>query len=283
MIKAYSARWLLVLLLSLATSALAAQSPSRIVEIGGLAMPGLERTRTLRVYLPPGYDEETARYPVLYLHDGQNLFDAATAYAGEWGVDEAMDQLAEQGFKAIVVGIDNGGELRMRELSPWTNERFGPAEGEAYLRFLVEVVKPLIDQRYRTRAGAADTAIAGSSMGGLASHYAIHARPDVYGRAGILSPSYWYAAAVAEYTRAHMLQPSARLYLYAGAAEGAEMVDGARAMAGLLQALPNGPALTLVIAPGAEHNDAAWRAQFPQMVRWLFELPEPAPQSPRAQ
>lgn len=280
----HPARWLLALLLSVVTVALAAEpSRSRIDQIDGLAMPGLDRTRTLRVYLPPGYDEETARYPVLYLHDGQNLFDAATAFADEWGVDEAMDQLAAQGFKAIVVGIDNGGELRMRELSPWTNERFGPAQGDAYLRFLVEVVKPLIDQRYRTRPGAADTAIAGSSMGGLLSHYAIHARPDVYGRAGILSPSYWYAAEVGDYTRAHRLQPSARLYLYAGAAEGAEMVDGARAMAALLQASQPGPTPTLVITPGAKHNEAAWRAQFPQMVRWLFELPEPAPQSPRAQ
>lgn len=251
----------------------AAEGASRVDLIADVQMPDLARSRTLRVYLPPGYDQSSARYPVLYLQDGQNLYDDATAYAGEWGVDEAMDQLAVQGFSAIVVGIDNGGELRMRELSPWTNPRFGAAEGEAYLSFLVEVVKPLIDQRYRTQPDAAHTAIAGSSMGGLMAHYAIHARPDVYGRAGVLSPSYWFADAVVDYTRAHPLGTSARIYLYAGGKEGAEMVDGARSMAGLLEDQRDGPQLTLVIEADAEHNEAAWRAQFPRMVRWLYELP----------
>ena len=95
-----------------------------------LLIPGLNRQRTLRLYLPPGYATSTKRYPVLYMHDGQNLFDAATAYAGEWGVDETLDALAKsQGLELIVVGIDNGGVNRMTELNAWDNTRFGKGEG----------------------------------------------------------------------------------------------------------------------------------------------------------
>lgn len=239
-----------------------------------LAMPGLNRTRTLRIYLPPSYATSDRRYPVIYMHDGQNLFDDATAFAGEWGVDETMDTLARtHQFEAIVVGVDNGGEKRMNELSPWTNERFGAAEGEQYLAFLVDVVKPYVDQHYRTEPGRDATAIVGSSMGGLESHYAIHARPDVYGKAGLVSPSYWYAPEVDDYTRAHPAPPGTRLYLYAGGKEGAEMTDGARQMQTLLAAQMAAPGdLTLSIAADADHNEAAWRAEFPKIVIWLFGL-----------
>src|SRR6185369_7256568 len=104
------------------------------------------------------------RYPVIYMHDGQNLFDDATSYAGEWGVDETLNELARShGFEAIVVGIDNGQDRRMTELNPWDNPRFGKAEGAAYMSFIVDVVKPYVDARYRTRSDAQSTAIIGSS------------------------------------------------------------------------------------------------------------------------
>ncbi len=157
-------------------------------------MPSLERTRTLRIYLPPSYVTSDRRYPVIYMHDGQNLFDAASSFAGEWGVDETLDALARtHRFEAIVVGIDNGGDKRMNELNAWPHREFGAAEGAQYLAFVVDVVKPHIDQHYRTEPDRGSTAIIGSSMGGLASHYAIQARPDVFGMAGVLSPSYWVA------------------------------------------------------------------------------------------
>lgn len=237
-----------------------------------LAMPGLERTRTLRVYLPPSYASSDQRYPVIYMHDGQNLFDDATSYAGEWGVDEILDELARtHHFEAIVVGVDNGGEKRMNELSPWTNEKFGAAEGEQYLHFLTDVVKPYVDAHFRTRTDAQSTAIFGSSMGGLESHYAIHERPDVYGKAGVFSPSYWFAPAVSAYTQAHGLPASARMYLYVGGKEGAEMTDGAQQMRDLLTA-QHGASLTLNVVADAEHNESAWRADFARALIWLFEL-----------
>lgn len=233
-----------------------------------LAMPGLDRTRTLRIYLPPSYATSDRRYPVIYMHDGQNLFDAATSFAGEWGVDETMDALARtHDFEAIVVGIDNGGDKRMNELSAWPHADFGAAEGAQYLAFLVDVVKPRVDQQYRTEPGPDSTAIIGSSMGGLASHYAIHARPDVFGMAGVLSPSYWVAPQFYDEARAKPLQVDARVYLYAGGKEGAQ---DTRRMHEQLSTTTQSRNLTLSIVDAADHNEAAWRAEFPQVVTWLF-------------
>ena len=270
-----------VLACGLATACSSERAPSagpgvRILE-PALEMPGLDRSRTVRIYLPPGYAGGTDRYRVIYMADGQNLFDDATSYAGEWGVDESMDELARCcGFEAIVVGIDHGGERRMNELSPWPNPGFGVAEGEAYLRFVVEVVKPFIDRTYRTRPGRADTAIIGSSMGGLAAHYALLARPDVFGGAGVLSPSYWFSERAFELAGSAALPPDARVFLYVGGAEGDNMVPDAERMHQLLH--PRlGERVVLEVAPDARHHEAAWRAVFPRVVRWLFPAAEAAP------
>ena len=128
---------LLALVLALACAACTAPPPPRAPSAGrGVAVlptpftiPKLERQRTVRLYLPPSYGQGDKRYPVIYMHDGQNLFDDATSYAGEWGVDETLDQMAaKQGFEAIVIGIDNGAEKRMNELNPWDHSRFGRGE-----------------------------------------------------------------------------------------------------------------------------------------------------------
>jgi predicted alpha/beta superfamily hydrolase len=161
-----------------------------------LIIPGLNRKRQIRLYLPPNYASSGQRYPVLYMHDAQNLFDVATAYAGEWKVDETMNALSKAGkLDLIVVGIDNGQDKRMTELNPWSNAQFGAGEGKEYVEFIVKVVKPLIDRQYRSKPDRINTAIMGSSMGGLISHYAINQYPDVFSKAGIFSPSYWIAGA----------------------------------------------------------------------------------------
>ncbi len=265
---------LLALLCAVSCTPAATPTPSagaRVQVLKPLAMPGLDRSRTLRIYLPPSYASAQRRYPVIYMHDGQNLFDDATAYAGEWGVDESMDALARTyEFEAIVIGIDNGGDKRMNELSPWTNAQYGAAEGKQYLAFVVDVVKPFVDENYRTQPGRETTAIFGSSMGGLASHYAIHERPDVFGKAGVFSPSYWYAPLVSQYTRDRPVPAGTPLYLYAGLKEGAQMSDGASQMDELLRAQKQDVILSVVAE--AEHNEAAWRAEFPKAVIWLFRL-----------
>ncbi len=238
-----------------------------------LRMPGLNRTRTIRVYLPPEYAHTNQRYPVLYMHDAQNLFDAATAYAGEWGVDESLNALAKSHqLEVIVVGIDNGGDRRLTELNPWDNPRFGKAEGREYTDFIVKVVKPAIDKNYRTRPERESTAIMGSSMGGLISHYAINQYPQVFSKAGIFSPAYWVGPQIYSQSAAQNLPADAKLYFYMGGREGAEAVEGMDKMVRQLLQQPM-PQKNIVsrVYPEGNHNEAAWRAEFPQAVLWLFD------------
>ncbi len=281
---------IVVVLLALAALALFARRPesaapvrpasacSHVVILDPLPMPGLERRRAIRLHLPPDYAVSDRRYPVLYLHDGQNLFDDATSYAGEWRVDETLDRLHREGLDVIAVGIDNGGEKRMNELGPWTNVRFGASEGEAYLRFVVDTVKPFIDAHYRTLPDRRHTAILGSSMGGLMSHYALFARPDVFGGAGVLSPSYWFAADVFTFGMDRPPPTDARIWLSIGDREGSGFGDDPvrdvlRMQSTLIGLGERAPHWTCRVVAGAEHNEAAWREMFPDAVRYLFDEP----------
>jgi alpha-glucosidase len=239
-----------------------------------LTMPGLNRERTIRVYLPPGYSASNQRFPVLYMHDGQNLFDEATSFLGEWGVDETLDELAKKrGFKLIVVGIDNGAENRIHELSAWDSAKYGKGEGRQYMAFIVDVVKPYIDRHYRTKPDRTNTAIMGSSLGGLISHYAIYEYPQVFSKAGILSPAYWYAPAVFDFTAARSLSTGAKIYFYAGGKEDENMLPDFNRMTSLVRSQSASEKnLSIRIDPAAAHNEAAWRKEFPQAVSWLFGL-----------
>ena len=234
-------------------------------------IPGIERQRTLRLYLPPGYADSDKRYPVLYMHDGQNLFDDATSYVGEWGVDEALNELAAQGLELIVVGIDHGGEQRFNELTPWLPEEYGKAMGEAYATFEQEDLKPWVDSRYRTLVDRRHTAVMGSSMGGLMSHYLIYRYPHTFGAAGIFSPAYWVAEQpLFDYSLANPLPVDARLYLLMGGEEGDQMVDNFQRMHQLLSDKGAGGTMQVLLDPDGEHNEAFWRGHFSQAVQWLF-------------
>lgn len=247
-------------------------APTRF-ETFALALPALGVDRTVRVYLPPGYASCTdCRYPVVYFMDGQNVFDAATGYAGEWGADEVLDALnAEHGLAAIAVGIDHGGEARMQELSVWENPDFAPAKGEAFLTDLIATVKPAVDARYRTQPAADATTIVGSSMGGLMAHAAVMRHPQVFGRGLVFSPSYWFSTAIAEETERTPLQPGQRVYVYVGGSEGGGMQTDAEAMVARWKAtLPEGAALQFSASAEADHNEAAWRAALPEALCWSF-------------
>lgn len=234
-------------------------------------MPGLERSRQIRVYLPPGYEQGDTRYPVLYMHDGQNLFDDATSYAGEWGVDETLNELAGQkGLELIVVGIDNGEEKRMNELSPWPNLEFGVAEGREYMTFIVDVVKPFVDGSYRTLPDQEHTAIMGSSMGGLISHYAIFEYPQVFSKAGVFSPSYWFSEQVYPFSDVGRLADNARMYLLMGAKEGAAVRHFRRMHMQLADAGLSEEQVISRVVRGGRHNEAFWRAYFGEAVEWLY-------------
>ncbi|WP_313035914.1 alpha/beta hydrolase, partial [Massilia alkalitolerans] len=212
------------------------------------------------------------RYPVLYMHDGQNLFDNATAYAGEWKVDETLDALAREGkLEMIVVGIDNGQEKRMTELNAWDNERIGKGEGREYTDFIVKTVKPMIDKQYRTLPGREHTAIMGSSMGGLASHYALVQYPQVFSKAGVFSPAYWTAQPSFDFVAAKPVPKDARVFLLMGEKEGPQMNADVKRMAEVVKKTGHPATNTVLkIVPGAEHNEAFWAGELREALLWMF-------------
>ncbi|GAB3031063.1 alpha/beta hydrolase [Bowmanella dokdonensis] len=265
-----------VLLLSGCERAEAPRMPSATDNVQVLEqaiwIPGIEQSRTLRIYLPPGYDQTDKHYPVLYMHDGQNLFDDATSYAGEWGVDESLNELAVQGLELIVVGIDHGGEQRVNELTPWLPEEYGEAMGEAYAAFVHADLKPWVDSRYRTLTDRSNTVVMGSSMGGLMSHYLIYRYPQTFGAAGIFSPAYWIAdGSLFDYSLARPLPENARLYLLMGGEEGEQMVGKFQAMSRTLGEKGAAGQMKVLLDPQGEHNEAFWRRHFKTAILWLFE------------
>lgn len=243
----------------------------------------LNRERTVRLYLPPEYADEDKRYPVIYMHDGQNLFDDATSYAGEWGVDETLNRLyRDEGLSLIVVGIDNGHEKRMSELTYWKNDGIDGVEGEQYMNFVVNQVKPYIDKNYRTLAGAEHTAVMGSSMGGLISHYAAFRYPDIFSKVGIFSPSYWVSEEIYPFSTAEKLAANTRLYLLLGGDEGTDTVEEFEKMTQYLsdQGLNENQLKSKIVA-GGDHSEHFWRTEFPEAVLWMFEEHQDHPALPR--
>ena len=239
-------------------------------------MPQLGRSRRIWIYLPPDYQASSKSYPVLYMHDGQNLFDAATAAFGEWEVDETLNALFANGDEGvIVVGIDNGGVHRLDEYSPWVNPNYGGGEGDAYLDFIVETLKPYIDGLYRTKPEAEYTGMMGSSMGGLITLYAALRHPDVFGKAGVFSASFWFADAVYDYAAAATVAPGTRIYMIAGALEGSgqsNQVADMQSMGNiLLEAGMEATQLKMLGHSDGEHKEWYWRREFGPAYEWLFK------------
>ncbi len=251
--------------------------------------PQLGNRRDVLVYLPPSYETVAkARYPVIYMQDGQNLFDETTSFVGEWGVDKTLDRLArERGLETIVVALPNGGEERMAEYSPYPDPDIGGGRGNTYLAFVVETVKPLIDRSFRTFPDRAHTAIAGSSMGGLISLYAFFALPAVFGGVVAMSPSLMFAQqALFSFIRFSPFV-GGRVYFDIG---GREFEPGVRNR--LLQHLYRmrlfavtrrmrdllvkkgyhaGKDMMYVEDPGGIHHEAAWARRLPGAVAFLSQ------------
>ncbi|KAB2865733.1 MAG: alpha/beta hydrolase [Anaerolineae bacterium] len=250
--------------------------------------PQLQNTRDVLVYLPPSYEwpEMNLRhYPVLYMQDGQNLFDAAISYAGEWQVDESIEMLAaEYGTDAelIVVGIPNN-EQRQQEYNPFDHPRFGKGRGNDYLRFVVETVKPEIDRQFRTLPDRANTGIAGSSMGGLISLYGYFHRADVFGYTAVFSPALWAGMPrIQEFINGLSYIPG-KIYLDVGTNEGSRrktnmsisyLMYHARQV---VESLVNkgyslGDDLLYFEEDGGGHSEADWARRFPDALKFLLRL-----------
>jgi predicted alpha/beta superfamily hydrolase len=235
-------------------------------------MPQLGRTRRIWMYFPPDYQPFGESFPVLYMHDGQNLFDDSTSFIGEWHVDETLNDLYGQGFKVpIVVGIDNGGVDRIDEYTPWVHPVNGGGDGDLYMEFVVETLKPYIDQHYLTLPGREHTGIMGSSLGGLVSHYGALKYQDVFSKAGIYSPSYWFSDSVWSFTREEGRQDAMRIYLMCGGAEGQGTINDMMAMQDSLLAIgfPEDE-ISLTVIPGGQHNETLWSQDFGDAYKWLF-------------
>lgn len=237
----------------------------RIVDTG-FVIPQLNRKRTIRIYLPEEYSSSSKRYPVLYMHDGQNLFDDLTSFAGEWGVDEMMDSVKN---KAIIVGIDNGSNKRMNEYNPYDHKEFGKGEGNSYIDFIAKTLKPYIDKNYRTLKDRPNTMIAGSSMGGLISFCALLRYPKLFGAAGIYSPSFWIAPHLFEQVKSKGNLVNSRVYFFAGKQEGENMVTDALRMYNSLHKVSKSK-MKIVIKDDGKHNEATWRKDFPEFYKWVM-------------
>ncbi|MEO6682290.1 MAG: alpha/beta hydrolase-fold protein [Ginsengibacter sp.] len=233
-------------------------------------MPQLDRYRRLWIYLPADYAHSKKSYPALYMHDGQNLFDNSTSYSGEWGVDEFLDSMFQKGQQqVIVVGIDHGQEKRMNEYNPWEFQNFGEGRGDDYVDFLVKTLKPYIDENYRTRKSKKYTSIAGSSMGGLISLYAVLKYPNVYGSAGIFSPAFWTASGIDSAVIHQAKKVRSKLFLYAGGKEGDSMIPDMLRIEKEIKKHSKS-LVKEVIDKDAKHNEAAWRKYFPVYYKWIY-------------
>ncbi|QJX48141.1 alpha/beta hydrolase [Hymenobacter taeanensis] len=245
-------------------------------------IPQLKRQRRVWIYLPNAYVADSAkRYPVLYMHDGQNVFDACTGFSGEWGVDETLSQLQLQGLDAtgcLVVAVDNGGSERLNELSPWRNPEYGGGQGEQYVDFLVQTLKPYIDAHYRTLTGREFTGIAGSSMGGLISTYAALQYPEVYSKVGVFSPAFWFAKdSLFQYVNQHPAKPATRFYFVSGTTESETMAPLMQKMHAVL-AEQGVPAQTLAYSTPADgkHAEWFWKREFAAAYQMLYPADQPA-------
>lgn len=237
-------------------------------------MPQLNRKRRIWIYLPPDYQtNKKKRYPVLYVQDGQNVFDESTSYAGEWGIDKTLNHLfAENNANAvIVVGIDNGSNLRMDEYSPWKHPKYGGGEGYQYIKFITETLKPYIDKKFRTLKERENTGILGSSMGGLISFYAGIKYPKVFGKVGVFSPSFWISKEVFKMAETYKMRFSSKFYFIAGEQEGANVVNDTQRMAEILKSKGlTDNQLKCIIHPDGKHSEWYWRREFAEAYRFLF-------------
>ena len=247
--------------------------------------PELSNARTIMVYLPPGYDDALDdRYPVLYMHDGNNLFDAKTSAAGvEWGVDETAERLIHQDRirPVIIVGIYNTPQ-RTKEYTPFKDVELGGGMADAYVQFIVNTLKPFIDKTYRTLPGRKSTTIAGSSLGGLVSLYALFKEPEVFGAAGVISPALWWAKRrIFNYIKRAGSPMPMRLWLDMGTEEGesagplAEFNRGTTDCARLVRLLEEKGYVgerdfKYDIIEGGRHHEFDWAMRVDRVLTYLY-------------
>jgi len=226
------------------------------------------------VYVPPNYHTSKKKFPVIYMHDAQNLFDVTTSYAGEWKIDETLNNLYKTTGKGfIVIAVENGGEERINEYTPWKHEKYGGGKGAIYIDFLKNTLKPYIDANYRTKKQAKHTAIIGSSLGGLISYYGGLKYPETFGKIGALSTSFWFSNTVEDFTKKYSKNKTSKLYLLVGKKEGKDVVlNTIKYKKLLLETGFKSKNITSKINPEGTHNEAFWSSAFLEVITWLYNI-----------
>jgi len=238
----------------------------------------LKNRRDLIVYLPPGYDDQPKRrFPVLYLHDGQNLFDGATSFIPgmDWHVGQTADACIGAGRvePLIIVGVYNTGKQRLAEYTPTRAPRLGGGRANRYAKFLLEEVRPFLERNYRVLQGVENTGIGGSSLGGLVSLYLGLRQPNIFGKIAALSPSVWWnQRVILRFAAAASVRPLPRVWLDIGTREGPRIVDDVERFRDILlgKGWQVGRDLHYQRVEGAEHNEAAWARRVGPFLQFLF-------------
>ncbi|MCM8568249.1 alpha/beta hydrolase-fold protein [Gramella jeungdoensis] len=261
---------LLNIFLLFISSGYAQSTASPQVKTFEIEAPQLDTIKKIWIYLPKSYENSDNRYPVIYMHDAQNLFDKETSFAGEWKVDEALDSISNP--ESIIVGIEHGGDKRLAELTPFPNEKYGGGEGADYVDFIISTLKPHIDKTFRTIPDQKNTAIFGSSLGGLISFYAALKHPETFGKAGVYSPSFWFSDQIYEFSKEAQINDQTKFYFLVGDKESEEMVPDLNKMIDILKMKDLKPEkYQLKLVPGGEHNEAMWSRNFPETFIWLMK------------
>ncbi len=245
---------------------------TRIIDMD-MFMPQLNRYRRIWIYLPQDYNTGNKSYPTLYMQDGQNLFDASTSAFGEWKCDETMEDLQAKDSTdgIIIIGIDNGGLSRINEYSPWVNAQYGGGEGDEYMDFIIQTLKPFIDSHFRTLPTRENTGIMGSSMGGLISWYGGLLHQDIFSKVGVFSPSFWFSPSVMTTAANTPKTYPTSFYFLAGGGEGAETDANIKKVRTRMKA--NGfttQELKYTLVPNGEHSEWFWAEYFDDAVLWLY-------------
>jgi len=260
----------IITLITLSNSIFSQSTASQNVTTFTIEAPQLNTFKKIWVYLPKDYKDNNKSYPVFYMHDAQNLFDDKTSYVGEWKIDEYLDSINEK--EIIVIGIEHGNEKRIEELTPFPNLKYGGGNGDIYLLFIKNTLKPYIDNTYRTKPEASNTIIFGSSLGGLISFYAALKYPTTFGKAGMFSPSFWFSDAIRTFIEKTALNESTKLFILAGTEESETNIEEVNIVIRLLckNGLPKENIKNLIIE-GGKHNEALWRKYFPEAQQWLTD------------
>lgn len=236
-------------------------------------IPLLGKKRRISVLLPYNYHETNLHYPVLYLQDGQNTHDDYGPY-GNWAVNKRMAKLYPEGFgNIIVVAIDHAEKYRLKEFVPYDHPEFGDGDGDDYVAYITQKLKPRIDKNYRTLSDRDNTAIGGSSLGGLISLYAGLTRPAVYSKMLIFSPAFWIAPPIYDLAKKFQANYDTRFYLYTGGKESEFLVPNMKRMESYLHENNEHSEkchTSLSIRDEGTHSEHYWGEEFADALKWLF-------------